>query len=81
MNLNNIVENDNETILITHDELLNYIHLLASVLHGVFGKNEYARLSGNFIEPDLRNCWPNIFEKWFWTMVHLSALPWHGTHE
>jgi len=66
MNLYHIVEDDGETILLSHTNFINYLHLFGSALHVVFGKNEYCRLSGNNIESDLKECWPYVFEKWGW---------------
>jgi Zn-dependent oligopeptidase len=81
MNLCDNKESDGETILISHQEALKFLHLLGSAVHGICGKTEYCRLSGNQIECDLKECWPYVFEKWFWEKNILNQFEHWETKE
>jgi len=76
-----ILMNLREIECITHQQAVDYLHLLGEALHKIFGKIEYCRLSGNNIDPDLVKCWPYILEKWFWMPDVLYQLEHYKTKQ
>lgn len=49
---------------LSHSELVDYFDKLAYAMHGIFGRTEFAMLSGYNINLDMIDCWPNMFKNW-----------------